>query len=126
MGAEEFSADIPCLANENTRYPDKSGKATGLMNPATAPKLWGYDAAAGAALLCAGSCFHSVAGKTSVLWTGEELEAAKAWAEGARSVRLHWQDGAYRHPASAETHDLLRVYDRVNGDGSFERVEIRK
>jgi hypothetical protein len=106
----------PTLSNENTRYPDK----------AQSPDL-AYDAAAGAALLCAGSCFHSVHGKTSELWVGEELNAAYAWAAGALSVDLDYQDGLYNHVPSLETPDLLRVYQRYYNDprGAF-TVNIRK
>jgi hypothetical protein len=82
---EDF-ADVhhrPAIANENTRYPDRD-----------ASLAHAYDAAAGAALLTAGACFHSVSGKSSVLWAGVELDAARAWAEGARSVPLAVQHGA--------------------------------
>jgi hypothetical protein len=114
----------PTLTNENTRYTDKAHNMT-----------WAYDAAAGAALLCAGSCYHSTAGKTSVRWAGAELEGALAWATGALSVRVRYQDGAYRHehgPESPEgdisdpANPILRVYDRVLPDGAYERVTIRK
>lgn len=91
----------PCISNENTRYPDKDQSLTKV-----------FDAAAGAALLTAGSCFHSVAGKNSTLWTGLELEAAKSWAAGARSVNLACQSGAYRRRDDLLTPDLLRVYQR--------------
>jgi len=106
----------PTLANENTRYNDKCGN-----------QVWAYDAAAGAALLCAGSCFHSVAGKTSERWVGEEEQAATQWAAGGASVRLAYQDGAYKHPAELETPELLRVYQRVYPDDrGAETVEIHK
>jgi hypothetical protein len=125
MAREEFNVDIPCIANENTRFCDKA-HASGLMNPATPIAIWAHDAAAGAALLCAGSCFHSVAGKTSELWHGEELDAACAWAAGARTVDLHYQDGVYRHPIELETPDLLRVYQRALPDGRYAQVNIRR
>jgi len=130
--SEGFGANIPCLANENTRYPDKSGHVTGLMNPSTPQAVWAQDTAAAAALLCAGSCYHSVAGKTSDLWqNGTELDCAAAWAAGAESVNLDYQDGSYRHPTEAEgdiskpDNPVLRIYDRVVG-GEFARVTIRK
>jgi hypothetical protein len=88
---------------------------------------WAYDAAAGAALLCAGSCFHSESGRTSSLWTGDEADVAEAWALGAASVDLSYQDGLYNHPQELETPDLLRVYQRYFTDarGAW-TVEIRK
>lgn len=91
----------PVIANENTRFCDNDSS----VNHA-------YDAAAGAALLAAGSCYHSVGGKSSVLWTGCELEAAKAWAAGARSVDLSQQDAPYEHVIDLEGPDDLRVYRR--------------
>jgi hypothetical protein len=105
----------PTLSNENPRYCDK---ATNLA--------WAEDAAAGAALLCAGSCFHSVAGKTSTLWPPHEEAAARTWASGAAKVRLEYQNGQYTHPIEVETPDLLRVYQRRYPDGSNEQVNIRK
>jgi hypothetical protein len=92
---------VPALSNENTRYCDRD-----------ASLAHAYDAAAGAALLTAGSCFHSVSGKASVLWTGCELDAARAWAGGVHSVALTCQPGAYTHRTDRETPDLLRVYQR--------------
>lgn len=94
-------SDGPVVANENTRYLDTDASLTHA-----------FDAAAGAALLAAGSCFHSQSGKPSVLWAGLELDAAKAWAAGARSVPLACQDGLYTHRADLETPGLLRVYER--------------
>jgi hypothetical protein len=85
-----------------------------------------FDAAAGAALLCAGSCYHSVNGKQSALWDGLELECARAWAEGARSVPLEFQKGRYAHPANLEGPGDLRVYQRVLPDGRAHTVKIRK
>jgi hypothetical protein len=107
---------VPVLTNENTRYCDK-----------VANTAWAYDAAAGAALLCAGSCFHSESGRTSSLWTGDEADVAEAWALGAASVDLSYQDGLYNHPQELETPDLLRVYQRYFNDarGAW-TVEIRK
>ncbi len=110
----------PVLTNENTRYPDK---------PFTTPEC-AYDAAAGAALLCAGSCFHSVHGKTSDLWPeGPELDGARAWAAGARSVALRFQAGRYNHPVALEDPhgaNYLRVYQRILSDGSAGTVYIRR
>lgn len=105
----------PTLANENTRYTDR---ATSLN--------WAYDAAAGGALLCAGSCYHSVSGKLSQLWSADEEAAARTWADGAQSVNLRYQPGAYRHAAELEGPEDLRVYQRVLSDGSVTTVRIRK
>jgi len=106
---------VPVLANENTRFPDR----------AQSPEM-AFDAAAGAALLCAGSCFHSVSGKTSELWSGVELECAKAWADGAKSVSLEFQEGRYDHPKELEGPGDLRVYKRILPDGRAFTVRIRK
>lgn len=103
------------LSNENTRFTDK----------AALPTL-AFDAAAGAALLCAGSCFHSVSGKASVLWSVFELECAHAWVNGATSVPLEFQAGAYLHRADLEQPEDLRVYERRLGDGRGFVVHIRR
>lgn len=92
----------PMLCTETTRFPEND------RNPQHA-----YDAAAGAALLCAGSTYHSVRGKTSQLWEGDELACAQAWADGARSVNLEYQDGSYVHATNEEGPDILRAYKRV-------------
>lgn len=105
----------PVLANENTRYSDRAQSTA-----------WASDAAAGAALLCAGSCFHSVAGKTSDRWSVDEETAARAWAAGARGVNLACQRGEYRHAAELEAPTDLRVYQRVLSDGTAFTVRIRK
>jgi len=110
----------PVLTNETSRYPDV-GMWVGA-DPARRRAL-AFDSAAGAALLCAGACFHSVSGKTSVLWTAAELAVALAWAEGARSVSLACQHGAYRRRDDLLTDQLLRVYQR-GVDGCI--VAIRK
>ncbi len=70
------------------------------------------DSAAGAALLCAGSCFHSVQGKTSQVWDANTEAVARAWAAGARSVDLSQQHQPYVHRSDLETPELLRVYQR--------------
>ena len=103
------------LSNENTRFPDRDSSV-----------IHAFDAAAGAALLCAGSCFHSVNGKRSALFEGVELSAAKAWADGARSVPLEFQDGAYQHRADLERPDDLRAYERRLPDGRVHVVHIRR
>jgi len=105
----------PAMANENTRYPDRDDSLAHA-----------YDAAAGAALLTAGACYHSCAGKLSVLWTGVELDAALAWAAGARSVPLEFQHGQYIRRDDLVTPELLRVYERRLPDGRGHIVKIRK
>jgi hypothetical protein len=79
----------------------------------------------GAALLCAGSCFHSQAGKTSTLFTGTELECARAWVEGVRSVPLEFQAGTYQHLANLEGPDCIRAYSRRLPDGREHVIRIR-
>lgn len=105
----------PTYSNENTRYPDKATSLT-----------MATDAAAGAALLCAGSCFHSVAGKASVAFDQATEAAARAWVEGAQSVDLKFQDGTYRHAGELETADILRAYQRGLASGEAATVLIRK
>lgn len=106
---------VPVLANENTRAPDRFNN----VNQA-------FDAAAAAALLCAGSCFHFVSGKDSVVMTDEERVLADAWVKGAQSVDLRFQDGAYRHAGELEGVNDLRVYQRVLPSGEASTVRIRK
>jgi hypothetical protein len=115
QGADGLPAShVPCLANENTR-PDQDGTVHRFE-----------DAAAGAALLCAGSCFHSQSGKKSALFDARDRQFAEAWIAGARSVDLAYQDGRYVHEQALEGPDDLRVYSRVNPDGTRETVTIRK
>ena len=102
---------LPVWSNETTRMPDNDG------NPNHA-----YDAAASAALLCAGSCFHSPAGKAATLFSGQELVCAQAWANGARSVPLEFQQGVYFHPDDA---GYLRRYGRRLPDGREYIVGVR-
>jgi hypothetical protein len=104
----------PILTNENTRCPDRFNSVTQA-----------FDAAAGAALLCAGSCFHSVHGKSSELFDDAELACAQAWVAGARSVPLAFTDGAYRHRTDLEGPGILRAYDRVLPTGESFAVRIR-
>jgi hypothetical protein len=105
----------PILANENTRCPDRFNSVDAA-----------FDAAAGAALLCAGSCFHSVHGKSSELFDERELACAQAWVDGARSVPLEFQEGAYRHRTDLERPGILRAYDRLLPDGRSHVVLIRR
>lgn len=115
-GAEGLvGSGVPILSNENTRFPDK---ASSLM--------YAYDSAGAAALLCAGSCYHSVRGKSSERWDGLEEQCARRWAYGARQVNLIYQNGSYKHPTELESPNDLRVYQRVLPDGSAYTVHIRK
>ncbi len=115
-GGPGFSGThVPVLANENTRAPDRFSSATQA-----------FDAAAAAALLCAGSCFHSVSGKDSVIFTDPEKILAAAWVAGAQSIDLRFQDGAYRHAADLEGVEFLRVYQRVLPGGDAGTAWIRK
>jgi hypothetical protein len=103
----------PTLTNETSRHPDNVRDA----NQA-------FDAAAGAALLAAGSAFHSVHGKNSHLFEGLELELAKAWVAGARSVPLECQSEPFVHRQDLQGPSTLTVYQR--GDDPRCLVTIRR
>ena len=105
----------PCISNENTRYPDNDSSETHA-----------YDAAIGAALLCAGSCFHSQGGKFSRLFDDVERKCATAWVAGAKSVPLEFQRGSYRHREEFESANIIRAYSRTLGDGREYIIRIRK
>jgi hypothetical protein len=114
-GAEGIAGSHgPVMANENTRYPDKDQS---LTHAEDAPKA--------AALLCAGSAYHSVSGKASQLWSGLELQAAQTWAQAARSVDLTYQAGAYVHRTDLEPPGVLRCYGRRLASGAELDVPIR-
>jgi hypothetical protein len=107
----------PTLTNETSRYPDVgmwgySQDGKWIQHPLERQKQLAFDSAAGASLLCAGSCWHSVHGKTSELWDANEFAVAQAWAAGAKSVPLEANPGPYQHRTDLETPDLLRVYQR--------------
>ena len=104
----------PCISNENTRYPDRDSSTTHA-----------YDAAMGGALLSAGSCWHSQSGKSSTLFTGIELDCAKAWVAGAKSVPLEFQVGSYQHLQNLEGPDCIRAYSRRLDDGREHIIRIR-
>lgn len=91
----------PCWSSENTR-PDNDGSNAHFE-----------DGAEGAALLCAGSCYHSQAGKASILFAGRDLDAAQAWVRGAQKVPLEFQRGAYAHRPDLEGPNAIRVYTRT-------------
>ena len=135
--AMEKTADIlkwygPTLTNETSRYPDvgmwgyyqknAEGKDVWVQHPLERQQHLAYDSAAGAALLCAGSCFHSVQGKNSTLWDSNAVTVAMSWAAGAKSVPLAYQHQGYTRRDDLLTPDLLRVYQR----GSSPVVKIRK
>ncbi len=105
---------IPAMSNENTRYPDQDSSA-----------IHAEDAAEGAALLCAGACFHSEGGKQSRLFDATERRCAEAWVNGAKSVPLEFQRGQYRHRADLESPVCLRAYERRLPDGRAWIIMIR-
>lgn len=85
-----------------------------------------YDAAAAGVLLCAGAgCFHSPHGKDSTLFSGEELDCAKAFIAGAATVPLEFQDGVYSR-IDPNPPGILRIYRRTLPDGRFHEVRIRE
>lgn len=105
---------VPACSNENTRYPDRD-----------ASEAHAFDAAAGAALLCAGACFHSEGGKLSRLFDATEFRCAAAWVAGAQSVPLEFQHGTYLHRQDLEGPNCLRAYERRLSDGRGHIVTIR-
>lgn len=109
-----WDRDVPCWTSEATRAPDQDDNEAHFE-----------DAAAGAALLCAGSCFHSVNGKASKLFTGQELKCAEAHVRGAQSVPLEFQQGRYIHRDDLEGNGVIRVYERRLPDGRGHLVRIR-
>lgn len=110
--ADESNA--PCWSNENERYSDN-----------TRSRENAYDAMAGAALLCAGGCFHSQGGKFSKQFDSDELECAKEWVRGGLSVPLEYQPGQYLRRDDLLRPGLIRVYERRLSDGRGWIVEIR-
>lgn len=90
----------PCWANENTR-PDRD----------FTPHHF-YDAAAGGALLHAGSVLHSNEGKDSVLYGSQTLACAVQHVAGARSVDLSQRIYPYVHRTDLESPTVIRVYQR--------------
>jgi hypothetical protein len=105
--------NVPAFCNETPRMPDNDD------NPNHA-----YDAAAGAALLCAGSFFHSPSGKNATLFGGTELMLAQRWTRGALSVPLEFQSGRYSRP-EPNPPGVIRRYRRTLNDGRFHEVAIR-
>lgn len=104
---------VPAASNENTRYPDQDSS-----------EQHAFDAAAGAALLCGGACFHSNGGKLSQPFSDVERRCAAAWVAGAQSVPLAFQHGAYHHRNDLEGGTVIRAYDRTLADGRAHVVLI--
>jgi hypothetical protein len=119
FGADGIAASrVPAVANENTR-PDQDGAVHHF-----------FDAAASAALLCAGSVFHSQSGKASVNFDERDRAFARAWVAGAKSVPLEFQDGRYRHAPELEVPGDwqfgARTYQRILPDGRSYTVAVRR
>lgn len=110
--AEKYG--VPALSNENTRYPDRDNS-----------EAHAYDAAMGAALLAAGSCYHSQGGKFSRLFDADERRTAAAWVAGAQSVPLEFREGQYIHRADLEGPSVIRAYEKRLGDGRSYVIRIR-
>ena len=106
--------NVPYISNENTRYPEQDSSENHA-----------YDAAAGGALLCAGSCFHSTAGKYSRPFDDTELRCAKQWIAGANSVPLEYQAGVYARHDELNSSTVIRAYSRTLSDGRRWLVKIR-
>lgn len=109
---------VPTITNETSRYPD-----VGMWVNASVARQeqLAFDSAAGAALLCAGSCFHSALGKRSVLFDSTTECVARAWVAGATSIPVAEQTEPYGRRDDLLTPDLLRVYQR-----GHTMVRIRK
>lgn len=111
----------PALTNETSRCPE-----VGMYSGADLARMkaLAYGTAAGGALLGAGSCFHSIQGKSSVLFTGDQLEVARVWVAGAKSVDLSFQNDGYIHDGDSLAREaslgMLRCYRR----GSSPYVDI--
>jgi hypothetical protein len=91
---------VPAISNENTR-PDHDG------NP-----IHFFDAAAGAALLSAGSCYHCNDGKNAEIFKGQDRDFAVQWVAGAKSIDLTQRVFGYIHRTDLETGDVIRAYQR--------------
>jgi hypothetical protein len=114
VGAEALPASgKPVIANENTR-PDRDGNGNHF-----------YDAAAGAALLCAGSCFHSQSGKRSSLFDSRDRAFAEAWVAGAKSVPLSAQGQPYKHRMDLEGPNAGATGERVYQRGNDQKAIVR-
>lgn len=84
-----------------------------------------FDGAASSVLLCAGAgTFHSPEGKDSTLFGAQTLACARAFIDGAHSVPLEFQDGAYSR-IEPNPPGILRIYRRTLADGRFHEVRVR-
>lgn len=103
----EVDPSRPCASDETVR-----------VEHGNIPLQQIRDASATGLMFNAISCFHSPAGKEFRLYEGYELEAARAWCEGARLFPLDVvQDGQYVNQGGiAQAEGLLRCYDKVLGD----------
>jgi hypothetical protein len=120
------ASHVPTITNETSRYPEVGMWRNADLNR---QKMLAYDSAAGAALLCAGSCYHSVNAKLCLRLGHEEEQVARAWVDGARSVPLEYQDGRYTasHLVGIELEpNELRRYGRRLNDGRTHWVSIHK
>jgi len=106
----------PVITNETSRYPEVGMWVNSDLNR---QRNLAFDSAAGASLLCAGSCFHMNHG--SEVWDNNTFEIAKEWVRGAKSIDLNCQSFPYIHRQDLEGPDDLRVYQK---DNCF--VKIRK
>lgn len=104
----------PAMANENTRYPDQDQS-----------EAHAYDAAMGAALLSAGSCFHSQSGKFSRRFDADERRYAAAWVAGAKSVPLEFREGQYIRRDDLNGPQVIRAYEKRLPDGRSYVIRIR-
>lgn len=93
--------------SESQRFPDNDRSL-----------IHAYDAARAAALLCAGSTFHSVPGKLAMPF-GSTLPYAQEWARGAKSVDLEYCIGRYTHRTDLEGGDVIRAYSRLSHLGEY-------
>lgn len=112
----------PTLTNETSRFPE-----VGMWSGASPERrdMLAADSAEGAALLCAGCCFHSVLGKRSALFDPPHVRAAGEWTSGMDDVPLEYQEGRYIHRDDLEPAGVLRTYERRLNDGRGHIVEIR-
>jgi len=114
-------AGVPVLTNETSRFPDVGMWAGSDLDRCA---QLAYDAARGAALLCAGSCFHSRQGKNSTLWDETAFAVASAWARGAMSMPLAAQHQPYVHRTDLETPDILRAYQRGTNNAHIALIRV--
>lgn len=100
----------PAISNETQRFPDNDNDPTHA-----------YDMAAGCVLLSMGCDFHSIRGKNSTRWDGDELRDAQAFAAGGHSVPLNpCQDGRYENLGDVPS--FLRVYRTGGVDACTVRI----